>query len=308
MLTSCAEDFVTWADVFPPGEEDVNGVRVLRFAAAAGRDPSFHPFSAALLADPDRASLEDAEQWIDLQGPVVPELVAAALHSAPMPSSSIPTSTTRRCGSSTGRGRPPSSHPAAHDEPALRLPVFPRVFGAADGLVFQTAAERELVQRMFPVATHRQLLLGLGVDDPGTARRLGVDARRGRQPTQPGVRPERDDDPYLLCLGRVDRHKGTSLLADLFSAYKERHPGPLRLVLAGPVVDLPDRASGHRRGRPGVRRHKWPCSRGPWLWFPRHRGRRSPWWWPKPGAPGPRWWSTPAVPPPSSTAADPAGD
>ena len=45
--------------------------------------------------------------------------------------------------------------------------------------------------------------------------------------------------PYLVCLGRVDGHKGTTLLAAYFARYKERHPGPLRLVLAGPVVDAP---------------------------------------------------------------------
>ncbi len=64
-------------------------------------------------------------------------------------------------------------HPAAHDEPALCLPVFERVFGAAEGLVFQTTAERDLVQSRFPVASHRQLLLGLGVDDPEDARASG---------------------------------------------------------------------------------------------------------------------------------------
>jgi glycosyltransferase involved in cell wall biosynthesis len=42
-----------------------------------------------------------------------------------------------------------------------------------------------------------------------------------------------------LCLGRIDRHKGVHLLVELFEAYKARHPGPLRLVLAGPVVDPP---------------------------------------------------------------------
>ncbi|HEY4946389.1 MAG TPA: hypothetical protein VII19_00720, partial [Acidimicrobiales bacterium] len=63
VLTSCAEDFVTWSDVYPEGVEVINGVRVARFASAAGRDPSFHPLSASLLADPGRASLEDAERW-----------------------------------------------------------------------------------------------------------------------------------------------------------------------------------------------------------------------------------------------------
>ncbi len=221
VLTGCAVDFVTWADVLPAGEEEVNGVRVVRFASSAGRDPTFHPFSASLLSDPGRASLADAERWVDLQGPVVPELVDAALHS---PSDALilypylyyPTVRV------IDRVRTPTIlHPAAHDEPSLRLPVFPRVFAAADALVFQTTAERELVQARFPVATRHQLLLGLGVDDPfhaGTA-----DAGR----------------PYLVCLGRVDRHKGTSLLAELFAAYKQRHPGPLRLVLAGPVVEAP---------------------------------------------------------------------
>ena len=72
-------------------------------------------------------------------------------------------------------------HPAAHDEPALHLPVFPPVFAAADALVFQTEAERRLVEGMFPVASHHQLLLGLGVDDP--------DERRGDRAGPPGSAP-----------------------------------------------------------------------------------------------------------------------
>jgi glycosyltransferase involved in cell wall biosynthesis len=80
------------------------------------------------------------------------------------------------------------------------------------------------------VATRRQLQLGLGVDDPDQR----TSPRAGRDGPTPAA-----GDPYLVCLGRVDRHKGTSLLAALFAAYKQRHPGPLRLVLAGPVVEAP---------------------------------------------------------------------
>jgi hypothetical protein len=40
-----------------PGDEVINGVRVTRFTSQRGRDPSFHPFSASLLADPSSASL-----------------------------------------------------------------------------------------------------------------------------------------------------------------------------------------------------------------------------------------------------------
>ena len=52
VLTTCADDFVTWDEVFAPGDEVIDGVRVTRFTSQRGRDPSFHPFSASLLADP----------------------------------------------------------------------------------------------------------------------------------------------------------------------------------------------------------------------------------------------------------------
>ncbi len=236
VLTSCAEDFVTWSDTYPEGVEVINGVRVARFASAAGRDPSFHPLSASLLADPEHASLEDAERWVDLQGPVTPALADAAVHSQADVLVFYPYLYYPTVRVIDQVSVPTILHPAAHDEPALRLPVFPRVFEAADGLVFQTMAERDLVQRTFPVATHHQLLLGLGVDDP--------DLRPGNRGagTDPGGRrtPSGSEAPYLVCLGRGDRHKGTSLLATLFSRYKERHPGPLRLVFAGPVVEPPE--------------------------------------------------------------------
>ncbi len=225
VLTTCADDFVTWDDVYPPGTETIAGVTVRRFASTAGRDPSFHPLSAALLADPAAASPEEAGRWVDLQGPRAPALVdAAAAFGGDVlvfyPYLYHPTV--------RGIGRSPVPtvlHPAAHDEPALRLPVFPPVFDAATAFVFQTRAERRLVEGTFAVAARPQLLLGLGVDDPGTGA------------SEP---PPRDEGPpYLVALGRVDRHKGTTLLASLFAAYKHRHPSPLRLVLAGPVVEAP---------------------------------------------------------------------
>jgi glycosyltransferase involved in cell wall biosynthesis len=232
VLTTCAQDFVTWADVYPPGEELIDGVRVTRFASEAGREPSFHPLSASLLADPCRVSLTDAERWVDLQGPVVPELTEAAVGASVDALIFYPYLYYPTVRVIDRVATPTVLHPAAHDEPALRLPVFPRVFGAARGLVFQTESERDLVQRLFPVASHRQLLLGLGVDDPDAL----ADAPSPADAPGGTVVPA---DPYLLCLGRVDRHKGSHLLAALFSSYKERHPGPLRLVFAGPVVDAP---------------------------------------------------------------------
>jgi glycosyltransferase involved in cell wall biosynthesis len=118
-------------------------------------------------------------------------------------------------------GRRAVLHPAAHDEPPLRLPMYSPVFRAASGLVYHTASERRLVERTFAIHTTRQIVLGLGVDDRVPGGRVSVDA------------------PYLVYVGRVDEGKGTRVLVEFFAAYKERHPGPLRLVIAGPVHDPP---------------------------------------------------------------------
>jgi glycosyltransferase involved in cell wall biosynthesis len=212
VLTTCAEDFVTWEDVYEPGEQWI------------------HPLSGALLADPAAASLEEADRWLDLQGPMAPALaeVAAAWDGDAMVFYPYLYWPTVRVIDEVAVAT--ILHPAAHDEPALHLPIFPAVFASADALVFQTEAERHLVERVFPVASHHQLLLGLGVDDPDDAVRVEY----GSAQLSPVP-----DDPYLMCLGRVEGRKGTLLLAAYFARYKERHPGPLRLLLAGPVVEAP---------------------------------------------------------------------
>jgi len=228
VYTTCALDHLTWADELAPGTETIAGVRVHRIASRAGRDPGFHPYSGALLSDPGSATWEQAQEWVDLQGPLSPDLVdAVAAADADVvvfyPYLYYP----------SVRGIPKVAdravmHPAAHDEPALGLPVFPPLFRQVQGLVFQTRSERRLVTERFGVAAIPQILVGLGVDEhegdtAGARRALGL-----------------GDEPFLVCIGRVDHKKGTGMLARYFRTYKERHSGPLRLVLAGQVIDAPE--------------------------------------------------------------------
>ncbi len=229
VLTTCARDAITWRDELPEGTDDVNGVRVRRVASEAGREASFHPLSAALLADPARAGRADMQRWVDLQGPKSPALLRAVEDCDAdvigfYPYLYYP----------TVRGLPlvrerAVLHPAAHEEPALHLPLFDELFTQCRGFVFHTRSERALVNERFKVGTTPQVLLGLGVEEVGD----GADDAAAR--TRFGLA----DEPYLLCLGRVDDQKGTGMLWRSFRAYKARHPGPLRMVFAGQVVDPP---------------------------------------------------------------------
>jgi glycosyltransferase involved in cell wall biosynthesis len=121
-------------------------------------------------------------------------------------------------------------HPAAHDEPALHLPIFQEVMAGVQGFAFHARSERDLVQKLFPIAEVPQEVVGLGIDEPGPNLGSG---------TPPGELLGRGDRPYILYLGRVDGLKGTTALAAFFNAYKERHPGPLVLAIAGPVTAQP---------------------------------------------------------------------
>jgi glycosyltransferase involved in cell wall biosynthesis len=227
VLTTCALDALSWRDELVPGTEELAGVTVRRFASAAGRAADFHPYSGLLLQHPEQATPEQAERWVDKQGPCCPELLEAVAGSdadlvAFYPYLYYP----------TVRGLPLVAdravlHPAAHDEPAFRLGAFIPVFEHARALVFHTDSERRLVTSRFRVAQARQLVLGAGV--------VGQTGDRQAARVCTGL----GDRPYLVCLGRVEAAKGTSLLAGAFAAYKERRPGPLALVLAGSIVDPP---------------------------------------------------------------------
>ena len=166
-----------------------------------------------------------------------------------------------------GADRPASGRPTMNRRSGS--PSFPPVFEAADGLVFQTAAERDLVQQLFPVATHRQLLLGLGVDDRAAAHPDGAPV---------------GDVPYLVCLGPGRGAQGHPRCWHGCSpSTNGADPGrsdwcwPVRWSRPPPITATSTWSDRCPRTRSGA---CWPAP-GPWCH--RRPGRRSRWSWPKRG-------------------------
>jgi glycosyltransferase involved in cell wall biosynthesis len=232
-LTTCARDATTWADEYAPGHESVDGVDVHRFPVAGGRSRDFDALTDVVIGRGRRVRDDEQATWLLAQGPVAPELIDAIAQSdadvvAFHPFLYHP----------TVAGLPLVAqrsvlHSAAHDEPALRLPLYRNLFEHAAGLAYWSDSERHVVERHFAVASKPAVVVGLGVDaGPGEA-----DAAR----TAIGL----GETPYLLCLGRVDDGKGAHLLAECFARFRARRSAPLKLVLAGPVVHAP-------RPHPGI--------------------------------------------------------
>ncbi|HYD10149.1 MAG TPA: glycosyltransferase, partial [Acidimicrobiales bacterium] len=228
VLTTTALDNRTWSDEYAAGGVDVNGVTVRRFGSERGRDPGFDEFSQWLRAKGSRASMADQERWVDLQGPVSAGLLGAIAASDADVVVFSPYLYHPIVHGLPSVGARAVFHPAAHEEPFIHFPIYERVFAAAAGFAYYTHVERQLVEDLFPPTRGTpSIVLGLGVDahhgDPAVARAaLGL-----------------GDRPYLHYQGRIDAGKGTSMLVELFAAYKRRRPGPLALVLGGPIDDHP---------------------------------------------------------------------
>jgi glycosyltransferase involved in cell wall biosynthesis len=223
VFSTCALDRITWDNVLSPGTSVSNDVTVHRFETVGGRSPAFNKLDEQLRLAPRHAARTDALRWVELSGPVSPGLVDAVADSGTDVAVFYPY-LYHPIVAGIGRVEMPTVlHPAAHDEPALYLPLFSDVFGRADAFCYHSEAERRLVQRVHRIAERPQIVLGLGVGEP-------VDGgRAGREVLGIG------DRPYVISVGWVAEHKGSAMLAAFFALYKQRNPGSLALALVGPV-------------------------------------------------------------------------
>ena len=232
VFTTTALSIETWANHFSAGTETVNGVTVHRFAVDSGRLPGFAGATKRALAAPAAQSLEEAAELIRMQGPVsegLLEAIAAGGHDAIIFYPYLYHPSVK----GVQRARVPViMHPAAQEEPVIDLPIFEQVFAEVTGFAYHTAAERQIVESRFQVAQKPSIDLGMGFEPyvgptGGYLAEIGMKGRR-----------------FVLCLGRVDAPKGTTLLVNLFREYKERNPSDLQLVLAGPGSIAPNQAPG----------------------------------------------------------------
>lgn len=232
VVTTCARDYVTWANVYEPGTADLDGVTVHRLATAHPRDLRlFGPLNGRVTLGEKPVALHVQEEWMRAQGPTVAGLAPWLDRNVPRFDAVIFFTylyATTFEGMPRVAGRVPVVlHPTAHDEPTLGLALFDQVFRMPDAFAFSTEEEQALVVGRFRVA-RPSAVVGIGFDldvsgDGGSFRR----------------RHELGDHPYLAVVGRVDPAKGSTELFDFFVAYKQRRPGPLRLVVVGEPVDPP---------------------------------------------------------------------
>jgi len=224
VLTTCARDYVTWANAYPPGVAIENGVRVRRFPVARPRNlKTFADLSDEVFDDLGSTPEREVE-WFRANGPDAPALLEHlrahggdyelllfwAFRYAP-----------------TFFGLPSVSGraillPTAEEDPAVDLDVLPEFFAKPSGYLFLTPEEEALVSTRAGRALRPSRVIGIGLE-PEAEMRRSRDAL-----DRLGVAKE-----FVLYLGRVDRNKGCATLLDYFREFIDSG-GDITLMLAGP--------------------------------------------------------------------------
>lgn len=236
IVTTCALDYVTWANHYPPGEDHYGSVRILRFPVAQERSPPvFSRLSEAVRRNKWTIGRNEEEGWMREQGPWSPALLSF-LQSARDDYDAFVFFTYLYATSYFGLPLVADRAylvPTAHDEWMLQLQFWESFFRLPQGFVFSSSEERSLLRRRFPLVRLDGPVLGAGVEPPATTK---PDAFRSSY----GV-----SERFVLCLGRVEPAKGIPELLEFFAAY-QRSSGDqrTRLLLVGrPLMELPPLAN-----------------------------------------------------------------
>jgi|GEM_PF-277294 len=223
VLTTCADDYVTWRNAYPAGHERIDGVHVRRFPVERPRRAAeFDRLSRQVLAHDD-PPLEMQEAWMRAQGPLTSEMTAY-LETFGRRYDAIAFVSYLYATSYFGLPMVEERSvllPLAHDEWPIRFPMWDHFFSRPRGFIFCSSGERDFVRARFP---------DLGIDGPiagvGVERPLDVQAERFRK--RYGI-----EGPFILYLGRVDPAKGCDALAENFGAYRRGGGRFGTLVLVG---------------------------------------------------------------------------
>jgi FkbM family methyltransferase len=228
VLTTTAIDTSDWANVLPEGSEFKDGVRIVRFPVTIGRSrywsglhdrlvAEFGPFVPTRNDDVPQLSWTIAlqEDLIRHQGPYSEPLLRY-LNERWRDYRALIFITYLYPTTYFGLQQIPRHRalfaPTLHDELPAYLPAYKHSARCAHELVWLTAAEQRVGQKLWG-------------ELPGRVVSMAIDTRIREPQWMP--------TPYILYSGRVDPNKGCVDLFDYFITFKKIRPSNLRLVVTG---------------------------------------------------------------------------
>jgi glycosyltransferase involved in cell wall biosynthesis len=229
VFTTCARDYLSWRNDWPPGEDRVHGIPVERFPVARERDLlDFRDRSARVFRYTH--SVQDELDWLKSQGPTSPALIKRLKRAADECDFVLLFSARYSHAFEGARLAPDKAIlvPTAEREASLGLQIFGPIFRGVRAIMYNSYEEQALISALSSNAHVPGVVVGIGSQIPPS-----VQPGRARQKF--GLQ-----NPFIIYVGRIDANKGCDELFSHFTQYVERAGPPLDLVLIGtPVLPIP---------------------------------------------------------------------
>lgn len=231
ILTTRAVDYVTWANYYPEGLQEVEGIKVRRFSVAKERNMKlFNQENGTILSNNSHTE-EQELHWIEEQGPFSTDLITYIMEHKDEYDVFIFVTYLYY---NTVKGLPLVADksiliPTAHDEPYIYFNMYNKIFHIPKGIIYLTDEEKDFVQNKFHNSDILHDVMGVGVEVPEVVNPVFFKEKF------------RIKEEYLIYVGRIDVGKGCDWLFQYFIEYKKRqgHDG-LKLVFMGKAeIDIP---------------------------------------------------------------------
>ena len=222
VLTTCAEDYVTWENKYQEGIEKINDITVIRKKVVEPRTQK--KFSKATdIINFDKENLLSGIEWQKAQGPYSLELLNY-LSNHKEEYDVIIYMTYLYFTTYFGIQIAPEKSiliPTAHDEPPIYFGIFNSIFHLPRCILYLTNSEKNFVTKKFHNNYVNSDIVGVGIDIEKDVENINLKDRF------------HIEDEYLIYLGRIDESKGCKNMIDYFLEYKAKYNNNLKLALAG---------------------------------------------------------------------------
>jgi glycosyltransferase involved in cell wall biosynthesis len=238
VFTTSAFDYVTWDHHYEKNKEILNGIPVNRFRVTKPRDPQIFGQVQNIVFNEEH-TLADELHWLEEEGPLVPELIGE-LEKREKEFAYFIFFSYRYYHSYFGVKR--FAHkailvPTAEHDQVIYLNLFKDFFSLPAAIVYNSAEEKELINRISGNSAACGDVVGIGSEiparfDPDPIRReYGISGK------------------YAVYIGRLDENKGVpELLRFYIRLLGEKKNIPDLVLIGKALIDLAEHPGIHYLG------------------------------------------------------------
>lgn len=248
VLTTCATDYRTWSNDYPPGWQREENITILRFPVRRQRKMGHFKWRSRLVflfqwlvnRGLRLGSVEKSQkQWLELQGPYCPDLIEFLKQNKERYDSFI-FFTYLYYPTALGISHVADKAilvPCAHDERPIYLHFFRKVFTLPAAYIFLTTEERQFVNKLFKIKHKPQRVAAMQIPrltDLASEKEISAWVDHFMQKYEIKT-------PYILYSGRIEAAKGAKWMFQHYLRFIRETKHPVQLILIGKnYIDLPN--------------------------------------------------------------------